>query len=245
MKRKFSYVLSALSSFLLLFVLLFASLKIAINDQNWFLNEYTRLGTARSIGMSNSDVSAALRRLVDYMEGREDSIEMEVKVGGKSVKMYNEREIAHMVDVRNLYQGVQLAAIIAAVLAAAMLILAAVLMRRDALKALSKGYLIGACVFAAVVIVLGIWVMIDFSSFWTAFHHLFFTNDLWLLNPATDRMILICPEQLFFDIVVRFGSWFLTVALVLAAAAVLYLAIRRKKRTTPLTARSRDGYDGV
>lgn len=245
MKRGFAYFLSILGSFLLLFVLMFTCLKVSMNDEKWFLNEYTRLGTAKDIGMSNSDVTKALRQLVDYMEGREDSIQIKVNVDGEKINMYNEREIAHMVDVRNLYQGVQTTAIVSLILCAGMLALASVLMRRDALKALSRGYLIGVGVFIAVVAALGIWVMIDFTSFWTAFHHLFFTNDLWLLDPRTDRMILICPEQLFFDIVVRFGSWFLVIALVLCTAAILYLAICRKKRVTPLTRRCRGDFDGV
>ena len=37
---------------------------------------------------------------------------------------------------------------------------------------------------------------------WTRFHTLFFTNDLWLLDPATDFMIVICPESMFSALVV-------------------------------------------
>lgn len=246
MKRGFAYVLSVVGSILLLFAMLFACLKISMNDEKWFLDEYTRLGTAKDIGMSNSDVAAALRRLVDYMEGREDSIEIEVTVDGKKVNMYNERETAHMIDVRALYQGVQAAALGALILCAGAVALAAALMRRDAVKAMSRGYLIGLAIFAVLVAAAGVWVMVDFTSFWTAFHHLFFTNDLWLLNPQTDRMILICPEQLFFDIVVRFGGRFLVAALAVCAAAVIYLAVRKKKRATPLAAKhGRENLDGV
>jgi uncharacterized membrane protein len=47
-------------------------------------------------------------------------------------------------------------------------------------------------------------------------------------------MILICPEQLFYDIVTRFGSWFLTVMAVLAAASVIYLTVKKRRHNTPL-----------
>lgn len=246
MKRGFAYFLSILGSFLLLFVLMFTCLKVSMNDEKWFLNEYTRLGTAKDIGMSNSDINASINSMIDYMEGRKDSIQVSVTFEGNQVEMFNEREIAHMVDVRNLYQGVQTTAIIALILCAIMLILAAGMMRRDALPVLSRGYLIGMGIFVIAVAALGIWVLLDFTSFWTAFHHMFFTNDLWLLDPRIDRMILICPEQLFFDIVVRFGGRFLAIALVLCAAAILCLAIRRKKHTTSLARRSRrGGHDGV
>ena len=51
------------------------------------------------------------------------------------------------------------------------------------------------------------------------FHHLFFTNDLWLMDYATCRMIRICPLPLFNEIVVRFALMFLVpFALMLALA---------------------------
>ena len=85
-----------------------------------------------------------------------------------------------------------------------------------------------AAVFGAGLIVLGIWVAVDFNSFWTEFHHLFFTNDLWLMDYATCRMIRICPLQLFNEIVVRFALIFL-----IPFALMLALAIwgRRRSRT--------------
>ncbi|MDE6195978.1 MAG: DUF1461 domain-containing protein, partial [Erysipelotrichaceae bacterium] len=55
---------------------------------------------------------------------------------------------------------------------------------------------------------LGAYAIIDFDSFWTSFHYIFFSNDLWLLNPATDFMILMFPEQLFFQLVLRIIACF-------------------------------------
>lgn len=68
---------------------------------------------------------------------------------------------------------------------------------------------------------LGIWVAVDFNSFWINFHYLFFDNDLWILSYRTDRMIRICPQQLFYDIVVKFGLIFLAAFGALLAAAIV------------------------
>jgi integral membrane protein (TIGR01906 family) len=40
---------------------------------------------------------------------------------------------------------------------------------------------------------------IDFYKYFTIFHEIFFTNDLWLLDPATDRLINIFPQDFFTD----------------------------------------------
>ena len=47
----------------------------------------------------------------------------------------------------------------------------------------------------------------SFASF-TLFHEIFFTNDLWLFDPATDYMIRMLPEGFFYDMVMRIGAWF-------------------------------------
>ena len=236
MKRALAQFFTVLAAVLLLFSMLFFALKITMNDRTWYLNEYTRLGTAKSIGMSNTDVTDALMRLIDYMEGRVDSIQLKVKVNGKSVKMYNERETEHMLDVRTLYQGAQRAAVLALPAAAVLCLFAALLTRRgERLTLFTRGYLVGAGIFAAVVIALGIFALFDFTTFWTMFHKVFFTNDLWLLDPATDRMILICPEQMFYDLVMRFGGRFLIAAGVLLAVCVVFLSVKQRRRRTPLT----------
>ena len=37
--------------------------------------------------------------------------------------------------------------------------------------------------------------------FWTWFHTIFFTNQLWLLDPNTDFMICMLPETIFYKLV--------------------------------------------
>ncbi|MFQ9799458.1 MAG: DUF1461 domain-containing protein [Clostridia bacterium] len=45
--------------------------------------------------------------------------------------------------------------------------------------------------------ILVILFMKDFNRYFTIFHLLFFDNDLWILNPATDLMINIVAGTLF------------------------------------------------
>jgi len=71
---------------------------------------------------------------------------------------------------------------------------------------------------------------VDFTSFWVSFHHLFFTNDLWLLNPETDVLIMMVPQQFFSDLVARIIIRFVSVFFVLNAAAAAGLLIIKKRR---------------
>ena len=44
-----------------------------------------------------------------------------------------------------------------------------------------------------------VWAAVDFSSAFTFFHEVLFTNDLWLLDPETDMLLRLLPEQFFAD----------------------------------------------
>jgi integral membrane protein (TIGR01906 family) len=60
---------------------------------------------------------------------------------------------------------------------------------------------IGACVdFIAVLFAI---VVVTFSSSFITFHELLFKTDTWMLDPATDNLIRMFPEQFFYDIFVR------------------------------------------
>ena len=61
--------------------------------------------------------------------------------------------------------------------------------------------------FAAALVIVGI-VASDFSKYFIVFHHIFFDNDLWILNPATDMLINIVPEPFFMDTAFRIALTF-------------------------------------
>lgn len=205
---KLAAALAFLASLLLIVSLLFTALQLVMHDETWFAARYEAYGTAGEIGIPTKDITAALMQLIDYMEGDVASIDLTVMENGIPVSMYNERETLHMIDVRELYQAWRSVRDFGVPAAALLLLGACALLPKGArLRTLSKGYLRASVFFGAIVAALGIWVAVDFNSFWINFHYLFFDNDLWILSYRTDRMIRICPQQLFYDIVVSSASF--------------------------------------
>lgn len=228
MKRNAVYTaLLAIAALLIIIAVLFTSLQICVNQRSWYYESYVKYGTAKETLISDEEMMEAIFRLIDYMEGRADSIQLSVTEAGQTVEMYNRQEIDHMVDVRALYQAWRAVRTYGGILAAMIIaVCMATLPKGERMGMLCRGFLIAAAVFGAVLIALGIWVAVDFNSFWTEFHHLFFTNDLWLMDYRTCRMIRICPLQLFNDIVVRFALMFL-----IPFALMLALAVWGRKRS--------------
>ena len=82
-------------------------------------------------------------------------------------------------------------------------------------------------VFLAVV---GSWILIDFDSFWTFFHHIFFAgNDLWLLDLRKDVLIMIVPPDFFNHLVITIVITFI-ILLVIAYIILSYLSRKGEER---------------
>ena len=221
--QKTAYTLTTVAGFLLIVAILFTALQFSVNDRSWFEQEYRALDLESAIGLSTSDITDALMRLVDYMEGRASNIQLVVRENGLYVNMYNEREIAHMEDVRALYQAWRSVRTWGLVLAFVLIFAAFFLDRKELWFNVSRGFLRASMVFLVLVVALGVFAAVDFTAFWNGFHYLFFDNDLWLLSPARDRMIRICPQQLFWDLIVRtFSTFILAFAVLMAASSSIY-----------------------
>jgi integral membrane protein (TIGR01906 family) len=92
---------------------------------------------------------------------------------------------------------------------------------------LLKGLQAGAAVTIGILGSVMLWALIDFNSIFYIFHILSFSNDLWLLDPATDYLIMMFPSGFFFD-----GA-IVIVTTIISAAIIIWLAAYVTKRILP------------
>jgi integral membrane protein (TIGR01906 family) len=194
-------LISVPMSVALIAVVLLTTVQFAVSDLSFFGDEYLKYGNAAELGMEDAELLRVTGELLDYIRGDRPELDMTASIKGKMTEVFNEREKTHMVDVRALYLN---AMRVRNVLAVVFLLGAAALVRRrESLRVWSGGYLLALALIGVTLLALGVLIARDFTYFWTNFHHVFFTNDLWLLDPATDRMIVMFPEGFFFDLVGR------------------------------------------
>ena len=162
--------------------------------------------------------------MMAYLRGEREELRVITTVDGVRQDFFNEQDRFHMEEVQGLFLGgMRLRESAAVVLVVCVLCL--ILMKADLLRILSKSWQIILGVLLAAVAVLGIAVARDFNAVFTLFHEIFFDNDLWIFDPATDYMIRMLPEGLFFDFVIRIGWMFL-----LGAGILLLLSLAAKRR---------------
>ena len=209
-KNKTCTALCVVASIMFLLATAFTILQISINNREYFRSRQAELMTHLQTGMSQEDNFDAFMRMIDYMEGR---------------IVYNEQEVLHMIDVRNLYKACGIVRFVFFALSAVLIIVSAIIVKSDFVDVLARGYIIGVIILLIIIACLGIYAAIDFDSFWTSFHKIFFTNDLWLFDYSKSLMIRMCPLELFSGIIV-----FFTVPFVGIMVLFLIIAIIIKRR---------------
>ena len=229
MKKALTDISAAVAGFLLIIGILIASIEVFAVNPGFFASEYKKLDTAQRIGISEDDLSIVTKNLLDYTTGARDTLDMKAQISGQMQEVFGDREKEHMVDVRELYLGARDVRTFSLIGAAFFIILAFILGWREALWRLGRAFLRVSAAFVVIVAGLAIYAAADFTSFWTSFHHMFFTNDLWILNAQTDVLIMMVPEQFFSDLVMWIIICFLSAFAVLNTAA-LSVTWRHKRK---------------
>lgn len=220
--------LSTFFGFLLILVLLLTSVDIFSFDRGFYQDQYEKLDVALNIGVSEQDITKATDVLLDYLQGKRDDMDVIVTIDGELEPMFNQREIDHMVDVVVLYDNAMLVRNLSLILSLAILLMLGVMYRKKALRLLARGIQNASVVFGVILAFLATYALVDFYGFWTQFHHVFFTNDLWLLDPNTDNLILMVPGEFFFALVFRIVGGFVAALIVVN---VLAFIVQRKKES--------------
>ncbi len=232
MRKAFASVFSAAASFLLILCLAFTCVQIVVNDRAYLENEFMTLGNYTEMNMSHGDVCKAANQLISYMQGRADSISATVTVDGAVTDMFVlDIEFTHMQEVRTLWLQLVKLRNFGLLLSALLYLLGALIDLKNAWRNFAGGYIVAISVSAFGGAFFGTWAALDFSSFWTAFHHLIFpTSTNWAL-PAESRMIQMLTEDFFSAMVARIAVFIIVpLALLLAAAILILIFVKKPER---------------
>ena len=213
--------------FCVIIAMLITSFQIAIyGDPNYrfYQKEYEKYQVTESLYMDMEDVMEVTSYMMDYLIGKEEVLSIETEVEGRTQDFFNEQDRLHMEDVKNLFLGgLKLRTVM--LLVAAVLVLFLILTKAELKKMLTGAYFAALGVFAVLIAGLLVSFAVDFTASFTVFHEIFFTNDLWMFDPAEDYMIRMLPEGFFYDMVMRIGAFFVG-GLVLLFAVMM--AVRQK-----------------
>ena len=224
-------LLSVLAGIAMLIILLISSFEIgAYSDFDWYEKTYAKYNVLDDLEMEMSDAMQVTKEMMLYLRGNRANLVVDTIVDGEEREFFNDREKAHMVDVKNLFVGgmwLRRAAILVLALAIVLLIKT----NADWKRLLPKSFLITIGSFMGITLAAGVLFMTDFHRYFMIFHEIFFTNDLWLLDPDTDLLIRMLPEGFFLDMVKRIGLIFLILMIIVLVISVVILKLINIRKT--------------
>ena len=90
------------------------------------------------------------------------------------------------------------------------------------------GLVSGSTLILALFAALGVHIITHFEQDFITFHHVFFDNDLWILDSRQDMLINIVPEGFFFDTASRIVLYYVVLMLLMIGAGVALIVRGRK-----------------
>lgn len=129
--------------------------------------------------------------------------------------LYNERELSHMADVKDVTRMLTTIGIVVVVVYALDVVLLA--LNAATRPALQQGLFGGSVLTVGLVIALVVSVAVSFNTFFVQFHAIFFEGDSWLFSYS-DTLIRLFPERFWIDAFVLLFAGAIVEALVIGGA---------------------------
>lgn len=190
----------------------FFSIHFCCFDESFYSKQHNKImlygkHINEHIGISNEQLEELTSFTLDYLNDPKASLDKQMVIKSELREVFTDDEKAHMVDVRNLNliaNGILIVS--TSIFLLSLVIYICYKMPAECLYDTFKKVIIR---FLIIFGMLALWIFIDFNSFWTIFHKIFFVgNDLWILDLRKDILIMIVPPEFFNNLVIRIILYF-------------------------------------
>ena len=221
-----------LTAFCLMIILFFTSVEAVVYwTPGYFEKEYTKYQVLDDLpSMTMDDLLDVTDQMMAYLIGNKAELSVITDVDGETQDFFNGQDRFHMGEVKDLFLGgLKIRNIMLVAVLLILILLAA--RKADLIKLLPRAYFVTLGITGVITVVLGGLFASDFDKYFRIFHEIFFDNDQWMFDPATDYMIRMLPEGFFYDFVFRIGGFFVGSLAVLGgvSAACIFMEKCKKK----------------
>ena len=158
-------------------------MEINVFNKNFYIKAYEKYNVEEISGKTLKELDTVTEKIFIYLKDKGDEEVLR--------PYFNTREIKHMEDVKLLFKNGYILKYISFILS---LIIILVSIKNKKWK-MEKELFYGLFIWWGLIGLLLILVFVDFNKYFTYFHKIFFRNDLWLLDPNTDLLIQMLPEE--------------------------------------------------
>ena len=159
---------------------------------------FLQYGSTAHLNLSPTRYGKCALGIANYLDGKVNEI---AHPDDPATPLFSEDEMLHLHDVRGIVDGLKAIRWIGGGLTlcgiAAAWFLAQKKKENTIMQDIWQGFAWASGILFSLAAGLCIWALMDFESLFLAFHYVSFSNDLWLMDPNTDLMIAMMPQEFF------------------------------------------------
>ncbi|HWO74055.1 MAG TPA: TIGR01906 family membrane protein [Dehalococcoidia bacterium] len=216
--------------------LITSNIRFVANESRVYRYAIDQFDAVRTTGIDRAQLLRAGDEIRAYFNNDEETLSIRVSTGGREENLFTARETLHMQDVKSRLQAMNRVQEFSVVYALVYVVVVVLWAREVSLRGLAVNVALGCVVCLVLLAAVGIVGIAGFDSAWEDFHRLIFSNDFWLLNPASDRLIQMFPPAFWESIVFFIGVMVVAQAALLLLAAGIYLGASRHAEARRLEA---------
>lgn len=195
--------------------------------QGFYLDEFAKYRVGVVTGLSQPELQQVAQAFIQYFLAPPQRMDEAVALPSSRGPLFNQRELAHMVDVQILMHRVFDAWTLSLIVLLASGLLILVVHPASGGPALVRAGAIGGALAIVIIGAAALASLVNFSALFSQFHFLSFSNDLWMLDPRTDRLIQLFPLGFFFDAALRIAVQTVALGAVVFAVSMAGLRLMR------------------
>jgi len=204
-------------------VLITASILAAANSRVLYNYGFDKYAVSETTDLAEEELDKVARGLIQYFGSNQESISLVVEREGEPFELFNAREVLHLEDVKGLFHLDYMVLLWTLGYALSYIGVSFILDRLGFSRRLSRAVIAGGVLTLFLMLAAGLATFFNFDGFFYRFHVFSFANDFWLLDPATDFLVMLFPQGFWYDATVAVALATTAVALVLSGIAWLYL----------------------
>ena len=209
-------------------LLITTDVRFAVNDIRLYEYGFNKYHVSEESGLDKGNLTEVAHKLITYFNSDEEFADIIV---------YNQRDIAHLKDVKGLIQLVYRLQFISLAYIAVYILFNFLLLGGAFWRQLARRLIWGSWTTIVLLAILGFIALVSFDQFFLIFHLVSFRNDLWQLYPG-DKLLAMFPEGFFSDAALFIAGAVIVEAIVIWAAAWAFLRWRGKAKSEPVTPQS-------
>ena len=203
--RYLNIFLSATFMLAFLVFLITTNVRLAFNSVPLYEFGFDRHNVARTTGLTESQLSDVATEIRDYFNSDEELLDVSVTVEGDSRPLFNEREIIHMRDVKELLHAVYRVQEGTLLYLFTFSMVGFLILVSEFAGSLRRLFFAGAVFIYVAMVVVGLGSLVGFNLLFRWFHEISFNNDFWILDPSTSFLVRLFPQGFWLESTLLIG----------------------------------------